>query len=381
MSTQSIPEPDPHILLPPFLACLSAADVSPQPSPVLFQLLSGILRQRVRVLYDGSSPGASWVPLLCWRQDTAEAVSNLLRGHKFDRHPVSGEVEFPAPPPACFRRRDEETLEASIVLEDLGLQVIYLWCVEGHSVVEGEWRVAELGIFDRDAEARHGWHSTMAAADEAFSSGRQNAPRDEHSDAEDEDEDAYWSRYESTPGRTSTQNRSPAPPTWGPNASRRALTSEEEYYARYGDVRPAMDKDGSSEDHTRTRMPQLHEKPAGEDLGGGQYASRPGQEQPGIVGGKNDQHEAVMEGVLGSLRGGRQLDQPRPTSSSSTSAPVISKLEDGAASLSTSALAVKRHIVDTLRGLGQLASNVGIGMDEFDRVVRTELNLLSAKAD
>lgn len=135
--------PDSRALLPPLLACLPTAFVSPQPPPALLPLLSPILRQRLQILTSVStSPDESWLKLLCWDNAKAERLQSIVENTTFEPHPVSGEIELTDDMPATYKRIDDETLQSLVVLPEYSLAVIYLWCPDDE---HGRgWRVAEL---------------------------------------------------------------------------------------------------------------------------------------------------------------------------------------------------------------------------------------------
>ena len=89
------PPPDSRQLLPPLLACLPTAFVSPRPPPALLPLLSPLLRQRLNFLSSGSaSRGDGWLPLLSWDAERAAKLTPIVEHMELEPHPVSGEVEM-----------------------------------------------------------------------------------------------------------------------------------------------------------------------------------------------------------------------------------------------------------------------------------------------
>ena len=71
------------------------------------------------------------------------------------------------------------------------------------------------------------------------------------------------------------------------------------------------------------------------------------------------------------------FDQPVPASSSSNGSDTVAKLEKSAEQYSASEIAVKQHVSTTMKSMYRLARNTGMGRDEFERIVRRELETLS----
>ena len=118
---QYIPTPDYRSLLPPLLACLPTAFVSPRPPPALLPLLSPISRQRVQHLAAiATSSADSWLPLLCWESEPAQRLVDLVsESNAFELHPASGEIDFGDVEKILYRQLDEETLQARMVVTDM----------------------------------------------------------------------------------------------------------------------------------------------------------------------------------------------------------------------------------------------------------------------
>ncbi|KAI9761923.1 MAG: hypothetical protein M4579_000706 [Chaenotheca gracillima] len=377
---------DPKALLPPLLACLPTAFVSPRPPPALLPLLSPILRQRVQLLSETLSRSESWLSLLCWDDEQGQRLPEVVEGNQayFEPHPVSGEVEFKDLAPTQYRRLDQETLQAKVTLQDFGLETIFLWCPgesdNGTAQTESPWKVAEVRIAGARPSSDE-WHQTIADANEAHSSSKEvhalQAADASHAEAardvtssygneitpnEDDDDDDYWQQYDRTPG-----NRESPDPT---RPGRQNVASEEEHYARYGDVQPAMDNDepsvnGQPKDEHRAPSPQ----------------------------GKPDFEKQILDRMahdplLGSHQGpppaAASEAQRNPISTSSLSSAPSSRpsnpaahLEDLAASQNISETGVKQHISTSMKSLFRLSRTVGMDREEFVRLVNTELEVLS----
>lgn len=387
--------PDPRALLPPLLACLPAAFFSPLPPPALLPLLSPILRQRVQILTSVStSPTESWLQLLCWDSSKAERLQTVLDGAEFEPHPVSGEIDLPEEIPVAYKRIDDETLRARLILPDYSLTVLYLWCPDDEAGGGRGWRVAELLPREAPAEDEHTWASSISEANEAAKSklysdlldvptahgptaaaavptittSTQQEPQQEEDDEDDAD---YWAQYDATPNRTPGP-KTPAPQgasTLGPSGQ-----SEASYFSQYGDVQPAMDNHDPAEEQPEVGPSSLN---------GDMLASLLRRQ----TGGEADTAEkpranGYAAGEEPSAAG--ELNHPRPSSGSisSSSSDHVARLEQEAESQSTYEVGVKQHIGSSVKGLFRLAKATGMSRADFQSLVHTELELLNvADAD
>lgn len=369
-----IPPPDPRTLLPPLLACLPAAFVSTRPPPALLPLLSPILRQRVQILSSvATSPSDSWVRLLCWGDEKADRVQSLLDGADFEPHAASGEIEVPSDLPVTYKRLDEETLHSKIALPQYNLSVLYLWCPKDQQGGGPGWRIAELLPREGPADDDDTWSTSIGEANERAKErlieealrdaerqeGRARAAQDANLNGDDDDEDAYWAQYDNTPGRTPSI-KTPAPRTL---ASVPAV-SEDSYFARYADVQPAMDHDDPSADPAEVGVSSLNGNFFANLLQ--QHARSREAKENGQPAGQAP-HDAVAT----------MLSHPRPASTSSSASDAVARLEQEAESQSASEMAVKQHIGSSIKSLFRLARSTGMSREEFQSLVRTELELLN----
>lgn len=381
---QFIPPPDYRSLLPPLLACLPTAFASPRPPPALLPLLSPILRQRVQLLAaTASSPTDSWLPLLCWESTQAERLASIVEGEGFELHPVSGEIDFGDVPEITYRRLDEETLHARLVVPDLGLVVIYLWCQGDQDGGGDGWRVSEvIPIHDHQDSGSNGWRLSVSEAEEESresiladalqddSNVELGAPKKEKSygkkqeTVDDDDDDDYWAQYDNTPARTPGPKH-PGPADRTANVGpQRLTTSDVEYFARYGQVQPEMDNDDPSEDRRALGETSLNGNVVIPSLAqaasnGNHTTSHHDQ----VLTSSKDQEYAAIS----------QLAASSPSTASFT----ISKLEDSAAIQSHGEVAIRQHVSTTIKSLFRLSRGAGIDRQEFDELVRIELDILS----
>ena len=377
---QYIPSPDYRTLLPPLLACLPTAFISPRAPPALLPLLSPILRQRVQLLAATSSSASdSWLPLLCWESEPAKKLVDIVsESDAFELHPVSGEIDFGDVEVISYRRLDEETLQARVVVTDLELIIIYLWC-EGDQEGGGNgWRVSEIRPVQGDTGVDvRSWCPTIADADEeAEENMMEDAIRqgEEHSAIygtgndntavvdEQEGDDDYWAQYDKTPARTPAPER---PPVLTSNSHNHDDdTSDAEYFSRYAQVQPEMDNDDPSEDRETIGESTLNGDVMASSM---RRASGPNnaafQETYALPNG----HGAAIshEGIN------------HPTASPPTGPATVPRLEQSAESQSNAEVAVQQHISTTIKSLFRLCRSSGMERFEFNRVVRTELETLS----
>ena len=373
--------PDPRVLLPPLLACLPVAFVSPRPPPALLPLLSPVLRQRVQFLTAVSaSPSDSWLRLLSWNAEKGEELQSLVDGTSFEPHPVSGEIELPGDTPVTYKRIDEETLHAKIELPDYCLKGIYLWCLDDHEGGGPGWRVAELlpregavedgtwsiSIGEANVQSKERLMEDALQAAEKDEQVKQGQDGQEPEAGEEDDDDAYWAQYDATPGRT------PAVKTPAPNpvsSLEHQNDSETSYFSQYGDVQPAMDNHDPAED-----QPELGPS----SLNGDILASLLQRQVDGA--GSTDQPartNGYPPGAAANEESAMSLNHPHPSSDSINSSDAVAKLEQEAESRSSCEMGVKQHISSNIKSLFRLAKSTGISRTEFQSLVSTELEMLN----
>ncbi|KAE8148687.1 hypothetical protein BDV25DRAFT_157814 [Aspergillus avenaceus] len=363
-----ITPPEPRTLLPPLLACLPTAFVSPQPPPALLPLLSPVLRQRVKILSSVStSASESWSRLLCWDAGKADHLHSLIDETEFEPHPVSGEIELPDEIPVRYKRVDDETLQSRVLLPDYRLKVVYLWCPNDQEGGGPGWRVAELLPQEGNEDSDGVWSISIGEAnahakEQLMEDALRAAEKDEQAaktkEEEDDDDDDYWAQYDATPGRTPSV-KTPAP---NPQSSlQHQDTSEASYFSRYAEVQPAMDSHDPEEEQS-----ELGPSSLSGDLLANLLKAQPGGEDPS--------HAPLSNGAE---RNNTALNHPRPSSISSASSEAVAKLELEAENQSACEVGVKQHISSNIKSLFRLAKATGISRAEFQTLVKTELELLN----
>lgn len=381
---QFIPPPEPRTLLPPLLACLPTAFASPRPPPALLPILSPILRQRVQLLSVTNGPNESWLPLLSWDKERASNLPKVVENLEIEPHPSSGEIEFEDVKGVRYRRRDEETLEARLELEEFKLLPIYLWCMTDESSGGPGWRLTELRALE-DMDDGTEWFDSMDEANEGskvayirdalrqdtLSPNARSVPyQQQHGNQEeqDDDDDDYWNSYDRTPGRTPA--RTPAKRSPAPGSSvQMPSASELEYFARYAmEVQPALDAHDPDEEVDESIESTLN--------GNSLVTERQPQVEP------LESTNLGPEGYDSSLPPAQQntsneISHPRPESAASSLSGSIERMEQAAEVSSQAEVAIKQHISTDIKSLYRLARSAGIQREEFERVVRTELEMLS----
>lgn len=397
MATTAINPPDTRAVVGPLLLFLPGASFAVQPTEGVLPLLSPILRQRVQLLSGtGSDP---WIRLLSYDTANAEQLAELARSDRFEPHPASGEIEvdWDYDVTTKYRRVDEETLQAFVVLSDFGLFFRLVYCTGDAQGGGDGWRVGEVGVLEQpDPFASFGGKDTIAAAEGSFGSARAGnnpvgstveAPVDsstkEQPVEQDEEDDDYWARYDATPARTPATKRSPAPPSLSQAAnlaggSRNDPDADDVYYAQYDSVQPAMDNhDPDGEADLAEHGIALPPPPLGlarpSDNGECTEETQPGETQGSwtIAGGSEGSRRSPV------ADGDDHILHPRPASAASSSgSSMVTKLEEEAGRRDQSEFGVKQHVSRSIRSLFQLSRAAGIDREEFERMVRTELDLL-----
>ena len=422
--------PNLHETLGPLLPALPAASVSPTPAEAILPLLSPILRQRVQLL--SSSDTDSWLDYLCYDKASVPRLREVARGDRLELHPVSGEVEvdWDYDAETRYRRLDEETLQALVALRDMGLSFRLVYCTGGE---DGDaWKVGEVTVTEKASPfASFGGAVTIAEAERRFAEEQRSkaappvsappvsAPTNGYSysssrnyltvEDEEDDDDDYWARYDATPSRTPAMPRSPAPQSTTANGNGHgplaAAAEEDDYYAQYDQVQPAMDNYDPDEDANKevekaviaeAPPPPLGlARPEGTDApssllsnGNGEAA---GNEANGTtqaswtVAEPTPQHahapsfslpsDANVNPPNGNSEPEIVHPHPRPPSSASSRASV-ERLEAAAEKRDQSEFGVKQHVSRSVKSLYMLARASGIDRQEFERLVRTELDML-----
>lgn len=386
---QAIPRPDSRELLPPLLACLSTASIAKEVPPGLLPLLSPILRQRLQLLASND-----WLSLLCWDREAGSRLPQVIEKINVEPHPSSGEIEVDEPDQILYRRSDPETLHARLELGEFGLLPTYLWCTGGES--GSRWLLAELrGMEDSDDGTE--WFTSMSEANEAGfrrktvkGNGVAAPPaalQPEPAKTEEDDDDSYWAAYDRTPGQTPQLKRSPAPMSGRTQVG--PTQSELEYFARYAsEVQPALDAHDPDEESPATgestlsgntlnytREPQTEPLetsnlgPNGYDSSMPPAYSSDNTKGNGVNGNDGPEHREFIDQDDFSA-----LNHPRPSSSASTNS--VERLERKAENYSQAEIAIKQHISTDIKSLFRLAKASGIDREEFERIIRRELDVL-----
>jgi len=394
-ATAMIHPPDTRGLVAPLLPSLPGAAVSSQPATAVLPLLSPILRQRVQFL--SASSTEPWIRLLSYDTAKAARLLEIARSDRLEPHPVSGEIEidWDGDVEVRYKRLDRETLQALVLLRDLDLVFRLEYCVGDNDGGGNGWRVGEVSIPDApSAFSLFGGFSTIAEAERVFEE-QNNGPKPTNgtsttgrngvrgsltvADAEEDDDDDYWARYDATPAnRTPAVKRSPAPTSIQASQppAYQSTSAEDAYFAQYDTVQPAMDP------HDPDEMVEAAEIPP--PLGLGRVSARSSESFDDL--GPNGTQGAW---TLADPRGRStpppddeerlaRLQHPRPASASSHSSGVeaVARLEESAEKQEQNEFGVKQHVSRSIKSLFMLARASGIDRDEFERLVKTEMDML-----
>ena len=309
--------------------------------------------------------------------EKSEKLAQIIESDAFELHPVSGEIEF-RDVNIRYTRLDEETLQAKAAVADLELDVIYLWC-EGDQNGGGDgWRVSEVAPLASGA-AFDTWSATVGEAEEKAgeqivadalkqSAAVRDVPpvdgalqTDSAIGDEDDNDDDYWAQYDNTPARTPAPECSPQPVQ---RAQTNGCKSEAEYYAQYAQVQPEMDNDDPSEDRNAIGNSSLNGDIMTSSISHGLRSEK--QDVPSSHTFSDGFSNGAIESTIS-----------QPSASSPTLVPdALSRLEDSAELLSNSDVAIRQHVSTSIKSLFRLSRSTGMERQEFDRLVRTELDML-----
>lgn len=430
MTNPDINPPDVQAIVSPILSALPAAAMSPEPAPATLQLLTPILRQKVQVL-KSSGP---WLGLLQSSSTTDKTrLSEIARSSKLEPHPVSGEIEvdWDRDVQVRFRRLDQETLQGLVVLKELDLFFRLVFCASGEEGPGEGWKVGEVGVAKKpdgslcELDSFCGYHSVSTAEKEFGDEAKKVSPAnptdgkatqalydaqapDDADDDDDDDDEGYWDRYDATPARTPAAKRSPAPQSMqratGQSPYNGGSAAEAEYFSRYDSVQPALDNHDPDE--------EVHVQAAAPSLGLGSHTNHIHAPVPaprlGMAAGLAtvDSPESSVGTNIGSpeTANGRKLSlsthssppsytqaaeengdakqtaallHPRPASAaSSKGSDSVARLEEAAENFG-----VKQHISRSIKSLFQLSRASGMDRDEFEALVKRELDVLGMMAE
>lgn len=318
--------------------------------------------------------------MLCWDRDAGSRLPQVIEKINVEPHPSSGEIEVDDPDQILYRRSDPETIHARLELGEFGLLPTYLWCTGGEG--GSRWLLAELRGTE-DADDGTEWFVSMGEANEAGfrrKSSKSNTVTAtpvllaEPAKTEEEDDDSYWAAYDRTPGETPQLKRSPVPMSGRTQVG--PTQSELDYFARYAsEVQPALDAHDPDEVAPAAGESTLN----GDALN---YTREP-QTEPLETSnlGPNGYDSSMPPAHLVSNTDGMEgvddfsgLNHPRPSSSASTNS--VERLERKAENYSQAETAIKQHISTDIKSLFRLAKASGIDREEFERIVRRELDVL-----
>ncbi|KAI1767524.1 hypothetical protein GGR53DRAFT_463216 [Hypoxylon sp. FL1150] len=388
-STAPIKQPDLAQVLGQVLPSLPAAALSATPAETVLPLLSPILRQRVKLLA-ASSSNDPWIRLLCYDVSKVPKLIEVATSDRLEPHPVSGEVEvdWDYDAETRYRRVDEETFQALVALKQLDLAFRLVYCVGDPEGGDG-WKVGEVTVAEQPSPfSSFGGVSSIEEAERQFkqsnsktiqSNGLSTSRAPVGLGDEEDDDDDYWARYDATPARTPAVKRSPAPQS----ARGASATAEDDYYAQYDDVQPAMDHhDPDEEANLQDIAPPLGlgARPSNAGINGGDEEEVEVNETQGAWTLANPPRSPSAHSQRSGDDPNLLHPHPRPASSAGSNAS-IEKLEAAAAKQEQNDFGVKQHVSRSIKSLFMLSRASGIDREEFERMVRTELDTLGLMED
>ncbi|RKF54245.1 hypothetical protein OnM2_099020 [Erysiphe neolycopersici] len=365
-------------LITPLLASLCVAGVSSRPPCAVLPLLSPILRQRVQLL--SSSSQDPWTSFLCYDDAVASKLKTLQGSPYLELHPVSGQIEidWDSDSEIQFRRLDSETLEALVSLHTFDLTIKLIWCIYDPDGIDHDgWRIGEVGTCTLNDLV---WGAkTILLAEQEFTlkenqnqksnsrhMSRKTSIRSKIEEEKEEDDDKYWAQYDDIPAQTPADGKSPA----NLKNTLAGVGGDDEYYAGYDKVQPALDN------HDPDKA-----------LVNGLLNNK-------VIQNPANLSSSLFDPIVSSLQNSGSKTWTEDSADSSVfiaknTLPLPLSGEDGEIVSNTFAVimpeqqalmsenAIKTHIGTSLKGLYRLAQSAGIGQGEFDRLVRTQLDLLN----
>ncbi|KAK0618118.1 hypothetical protein B0T17DRAFT_324306 [Bombardia bombarda] len=402
MTSSHTNPPDIQGLVTPLLSALPGAAIASQPAPAILPLLSPILRQRVQLL--SSASNEPWIRLLTYDTAKAPRLARIAQGGSLQPHPVSGEIEvdWDYNVQIKYRRLDQETLQTLVVLGEFELFLRLVYCTGDAEGGGDGWRVGEVGVAgDSSLLTSFGGSASLDEAERAFQTSSTSAgsrqtngvngastgqQQQQPLDEDEDDDDDYWDRYDATPARTPAVKRSPAPQSIAHSSNLnidRSASAEDAYYAQYDSVQPAMDNHDPDEEseYTQTAPPLGLAQPASswetteqselDETSGAWTLAEPPRSSSGRSSRSHDDEEREAH-----------ILHPRPESSASSNGSLtVAKLEESAEKRDQSEFGVKQHISRSIRSLFMLSRASGIDLEEFQRTVKTELEVLGMVED
>ncbi|KAI1810571.1 hypothetical protein GGS20DRAFT_579783 [Poronia punctata] len=383
MSGSPIPPPNIQETIGPVIPSLRAAAVSLKPSESVLPLLTPILQQRVQMLSFNSS-NDPWIRLLCYDTAKVPRLTEIAQGEQLEPHPVSGEVEidWDYDVETRFKRVDEETLQALVAFKVLELAFRLQYCTgDGDGL---GWKVAEVTVTDTPSPfSTFGGVSTISEAERQFQVSKQPkvAPALARAQEEEDDDDDYWARYDATPGaKTPATKKSPAPGSMEPNPWNNS--NEDDYFDRYNDVQPAMDNHDPDEETNVEVSPPLGLTSRPADTDKTQKVNGEVEVEENGIQGSWTLAEPPSSSPHSRNGDGPELVHPHPRPASSTGSNAsVEKLEAAAARQEQNDFGVKQHVSRSIKSLYMLSRASGIDREEFERLVKTELDMLGLMED
>jgi hypothetical protein len=210
---------------------------------------------------------------------------------------------------------------------------------------------------------------------------------------EEDEDDGYWDRYDATPARTPAVNRSPAPQAaagasatasasshWSAyDASAAMDDDDDDYYAQYDTVQPAMDNHDPDEE----AMVRAHiQPPLGLSRSNASVVTTDAPVPQNPWSSETNNNTSQDDELLSARE--LALLHPRPRSSASSSSHgsiTVAKLEASAEKQEKNDFGVKQHVSRSIRSLFLLARSSGIEREEFEQLVKREMDILSMMED
>lgn len=393
-------DPDFSQILLPFLSQLPTAFSSPKPPPTLPPLLAPITRARLHHLsFNNNRP---WPVYLTWSSSDS---GNDLYEHLMEQDYYFLHVEIS---PSLYSSRgiqrvDKETLHAAVEIPEIGIVVVYIYVVLDDIEPKTEWKVFDVRLLDTDIHQEEDWRPTVREAEESYkishpqgqgknksvavetngtNTSAQQADDKATGDNDDDDDDDYWGRYDEEDSESVAS----------PGEQTRPAETDDDYYNRYSNVQPAMDPEdptlptafnptsattnpalNNNNEHSSNIHAPIPQKPV---------SSLPLSIPPPQTGVSYDNHP-ISSSSPPPLSPSYTIQSKSTAVTQHTNAPALNsnninveKLEQQAQVDEKFETAIRQHVSTSMKSLYRLWKVSGMEKEEFDAVIKTELEVL-----
>jgi len=318
-----------------------------------------------------------------------------------------------------IQRVDQETLHAAVEIPEIGIVVVYLYVALDDVEPKSGWKVFDVRLLDVDIHQEEGWKSTVKDAEEFYqishpqvqgksknigletkrleNGGSNLIPQQggdevigDGADDDDDDDDDYWGRYDEEDSESVASPDEPSRPT----------ETDDDYYNRYSNVQPAMDPEDPTLPTTsvpaavpttndnQNSLSNIHSPIPQKPVSSLPLSIQPPQTS---ISNDNNNHD-IPSSSPPSLSPTYTVQSKstaitQHTTNTNTNAPLlqagtnrnsihIEKSEQQAEVDEKFETAIRQHVSTSMKSLYRLWKVSGMEKDEFDAVIKTELDVL-----